>query len=81
MVYKVQVMTEEEVKRYEKQRADEDECCRKIYLFCCTILCILVSVYAIVMSILIIIHIIHMNENKEINEINDFQLCNGSQNR
>jgi len=55
MVYKVQVMTEEEVKRYKKQREDEDECCRKIYLFCCAVLCILGTIYLTVMIIIIMV--------------------------
>ena len=39
------------------QRQEEEECCHKIYMLCCFILCILGTVYFIVMSVLIMINL------------------------
>ena len=76
MVRKVQVMSEEELARYNKQRADEDECCHKIYMSCCLALCILGTVYLIVMLILITIHLYESDDNLD---SNDLVLDSGSQ--
>ena len=76
MVHRVQVMTPEEIKRHSKQRADEDECCRKIYTFCCLVLCILTFVYLIVMTILVMVH---YNEQDDNLGANDLLPDNGSQ--
>jgi len=76
MVHRVQVMTEEEIKRHEKRRADEDECCRKIYTFCCLVLCILAFVYLIVLTILVMVHYNELDDNLG---ANDLLPDNGSQ--
>ena len=76
MVHRVQVMTEEEIKRHNKQREDEDECCRKIYTFCCLVLCILTFVYLIVMTILVMVHFHELDDNQG---ANDLLSDNGSQ--
>ena len=75
-IHRVQVMTEEEIKRHEKQRADEDECCRKIYTFCCLVLCILAFVYLIVMTTLVMTHLHELDDNQG---VNDLLPDNGSQ--
>ena len=64
MVHRVQVMTPEEIKRHEKRRADEDEYCRKIYTFCCLVLCILTFVYLIVLTILVMVHYNELDDRK-----------------
>jgi hypothetical protein len=64
MVHRVQVMTPEEIKRHEKRRVDEDEYCRKIYTFCCLVLCILTFVYLIVLTILVMVHYNELDDRK-----------------
>ena len=60
MVYKVQVMTDEEAKKYNQWQNDLDDLCNKIKLYICWSICILVSVYMIVLIIISIIHIQEM---------------------
>jgi len=72
MTRQVQVLSKEEVQMIKERREEEDECCHKIYMFSCFTLCMLGTVYFIVMSIVIIIHL-HENDS------NDLILDNGSQ--
>ena len=74
MVRQLQVLSKEEVKMIKERREEEDECCHKIYMFCCFTLCMLGTVYFIVMSIVIIIHLYEP-------ESSDLLLDSGSQNR
>jgi len=57
MVRQLQVLSKEEVQMIKVKREEEEECCHKIYMFCCFILCILGTVYFIVMSIVILVHL------------------------
>jgi hypothetical protein len=70
----VQVLSKEEVQMIKVKREEEDECCHKIYMFSCFILCMLGTVYFIVMSIVIIIHLYEP-------ESSDLLLDSGSQNQ
>ena len=70
----VQVLSKEEVQMIKVKREEEDECCHKMYMFICFILCMLGTVYFIVMSIVIIIHLYEP-------ESSDLLLDSGSQNR
>ena len=72
MVRQLQVLSKEEVKMIKERREEEDECCHKIYMFCCFTLCMLGTVYFIVMSIVIIIHLYEP-------ESSDLLLDSGSQ--
>ena len=53
----VQVLSKEEVQMIKVKREEEAECCHKMYMFCCFILCILGTVYFIVMSVLIMVNL------------------------
>ena len=57
MTRQVQVLSKEEVQMIKKQREEEDEFCHRVCMFCCFILCILGTVYFIVMSVLIMAHL------------------------
>ena len=57
MVRQLQVLSKEEVQMIKGRREEEEECCHKIYMFCCFILCILGTVYFIVMSVLIMVNL------------------------
>ncbi len=50
---KVQVMSEEEIQRYEKFRKEQDEFCDKIKICCGWSICILIFVWCIVLIITI----------------------------
>ena len=52
MVYKVQVMSDEEDERYNKWQKDLDDTCDKIKFYVCLCICIFIWVYLIVMIIL-----------------------------
>ena len=52
MVYKVQVMSDEEAKRYNQWQKDLDDTCDKIKFYVCLCICIFIWVYLIVMIIL-----------------------------
>ena len=56
MVYKVQVMSDEEEKRYNQWQTDLDNVCNKIKLYICLCICIFLTVYMIVTIIMTIIH-------------------------
>ena len=73
----IRVLSKEEVKMIKERREEEEECCHKMYMFCCFILCILGTVYFIVMSVLIMVHL----SDKDSNDSNDLLLDNGSQNQ
>ena len=60
MVYKVQVMSDEEAKKYNQWQSDLDSVCDRIKLCICWSICIFVCVYFIV---LIIITEIKFREN------------------
>ena len=75
MVYKVQVMSDEEAKRYNQWQTDLDNLCNKIKIYICLCLCILVWVYMIV---LIITSIIYFHESNESDESNLLILDSGS---
>ena len=72
MTRQVQVLSKEEVQMIKERKEEEEECCHKIYMFCCFILCILGTVYFIVMSVLIMVNLYEK-------EYNDLILDNGSQ--
>jgi len=76
MVRQVQVLSKEEVQMIKVKREEEDECCHKIYMFCCFILCMLGTVYFIVMSVIIMIHLYEIDDNTG---TNDLLLDSGSQ--
>ena len=78
MTRQVQVLSKEEVQMIQIQREEEAECCHEIYMFCCFILCILGTVYFIVMSILIMVHLYETDDNIG---SNDLILDSGSQSR
>lgn len=71
MVYKVQVMTDEEIKKYNQWQNNLDNLCDRIKSYICICLCIFIWVYMIV---LLITSIIYFNESNEYNEYNDFTL-------
>ena len=72
MTRQVQVLSKEEVQMINSHREEEEECCHKIYMFGCFTLCILGTIYFIVMSIVIMIHL-HESDS------NDLLLDSGSQ--
>lgn len=79
MVHKVQVMSDEEIERYNKWQNDLDNMCDKIKLYICLCLCILLTVYLIV---LIIMSIVHLQEIDDYSDKSiDLILENGSQNQ
>ena len=61
MVYKVQVLSEEEAKKYNQWQNDLDRVCDRIKLYICWSICILVSVYMIVLVIISIIRFQEMD--------------------
>jgi hypothetical protein len=52
MVARVQVMSDEEAKRYNQWQKDLDDTCDKIKFYVCLCICIFIWVYLIVMIIL-----------------------------
>lgn len=68
MIHKVQVMSDEEVKRYNQWQSDLDDVCDKIKLYICCFLLIFLSVYVIV---LVITSMIYFQELKESNLLLD----------
>ena len=68
MIHKVQVMSDEEVKRYNQWQSDLDDVCDKIKLYICCLLLIFLSVYVIV---LVITSMIYFQELKESNLLLD----------
>ena len=68
MIHKVQVMSDEEAKRYNQWQSDLDDVCDKIKLYICCLLLIFLSVYVIV---LVITSMIYFQELKESNLLLD----------
>ena len=68
MIHKVQVMSDEEVKRYNQWQSDLDDVCDKIKLYICCFLLIFLFVYVIV---LVITSMIYFQELKESNLLLD----------
>lgn len=58
MVYKVQVMSDEEAERYNQWQKDLDDTCGKIKLCICWSLCILFSIYSIVTVVVLTVYMI-----------------------
>ena len=55
MVYKVQVMSDEEEKKYNQWQSDLDSVCDRIKLYICWSICIFIWVYVVVLIITSII--------------------------
>tara|TARA_B100001063_G_C16729336_1_gene538336 strand:- start:150 stop:389 length:240 start_codon:yes stop_codon:yes gene_type:complete len=62
MVYKVQVVSEEEAKKYNQWQNDLDRVCNRIKLYICWSICIFLTVYMIVTIIMTIIHFQEMGD-------------------
>lgn len=71
MVYKVQVMNEEEAERYNKRQNELDNLCDRIKICVCWSICILLFVYLIV---IIILSYFQLKDNS-----NNLLIENGSQ--
>ena len=78
MVAKVQVMSDEEAKRYNQWQKDLDDTCDKIKFYVCLCICIFIWVYLIVMIILSTIRLREMDEYYS-DKSNDLIIENGSQ--
>ena len=78
MVHKVQVMSDEEIKRYNQWQKDLDDTCDKIKFYVCLCICIFIWVYLIVMIILSTIRLREMDEYYS-DKSNDLIIENGSQ--
>jgi hypothetical protein len=61
MVYKVQVMSDEEAERYNKWQNDLDNVCDRIKICICWSICILVFVYLIVTIVVMVIDFKELN--------------------
>ena len=78
MVYKVQVMSDEEAERYNQWQKDLDNTCDKINLCICWGLCILVSIYSIVTVVVLTVYMIE-DKIDNYSDNNDIILDDGSQ--
>jgi len=65
----VQVMSEEEIKKYNKWQTDLDNLCDRIKFYICLCVCIFVLVFLIV---LITTSIMYLNESTDFNDYNYF---------
>ena len=71
MVYKVQVVSEEEAKKYNQWQNDLDRVCDCIKLYICWSICIFIWVYMIVTIIMTIIHFQEMGDSDSDYLLND----------
>lgn len=78
MVRKVQVVSDEEAKRYNQWQKDLDDTCDKIKIYVCLCICILVWVYMIVLIITSIIYFHELDESDKSDESNLLILDSGS---